>query len=623
MTRSPSMRMRNAFHSPTGRSAFSRGWLGPFLLLKRPPDPAGFGLGVPDLHLRRAAEVEAAVPALLDLPVGEQLEVGVVALRAEALALSVERENAVHDRPVGPHGLVGRRLGARQLLGRHLRPRGRVGDEALPALERAAVEEGHEAALPQSIADDPVRPLPRGGIGQGGLGTAEDRVRLVAGQPGLLGRLPRGEVEEGGRGRVAPGRVVEVSGEEPQRLGLAHGGHRGEHGLLRVVLPGKGEELLVRGELLHGRRVRPADEADVALDRRAELLPVPRARGDAQELLGRRVVRPPGEGRYGGGLDLGVLARGRFHGRTKRPRPADPRQDLQDRDLPGGRRVLQQVEEAVGPPLGIRVPQDRRRDRFLQANDVGARAGLLQHRDETREVGVPGELAQGRERGFADGGVGVFREAVDALDLAARPLLAEDVDEDGLGRERGDVEEPGGLRDDERAGVAEERPLQRGALGGVRGAEQGQQVGKDGLAAEAGRGGNGREAHGLVGAAEALPERRAGPRRPGAGRASRGCRRGRRTARRRPSRPSGESLRCRGSSRPGRAPSRGTSGRGCPRPRGGRGEHAPRGSRRRGPGPRTRAATPRADGSCRERRGPPPALRWSRPDSARRRAYRR
>ena len=137
------------------------GLAGPLLVVVEAARSRRVRLGVPDLHLRRAAEIEAAVSALLDLPVGEELEVAVVAGGAEALALPVEGEHAVDDPPVGAHGLVGRRLGARQLLRRHLRPRRRIGHEALPAVERAAVEERDEAALAQALADDPVRPLPR------------------------------------------------------------------------------------------------------------------------------------------------------------------------------------------------------------------------------------------------------------------------------------------------------------------------------------------------------------------------------------------------------------------------------------------------------------------------------
>ncbi len=150
---------RNAFHSPTGRSALLQGLARPLLVVEETARADRVRFGVPDLHLRRAAEVEAAVSALLDLPVGEKLEVGVVARRAEALALPVEGESAVLDLPVGPHPLVGRGLGLGQLLRGHLRAGGRVGDEAFPAVEGAAVEERDEAALAQALEDDLAGPL--------------------------------------------------------------------------------------------------------------------------------------------------------------------------------------------------------------------------------------------------------------------------------------------------------------------------------------------------------------------------------------------------------------------------------------------------------------------------------
>ena len=128
----------------------------------------GVGRRVPDLDLGRAAEIEAAVAALLDLPVGQKLEIAVVGRGAEALALAVEDERPVGDPPVGPHPLVGRGLGRGQLRGRHLGPGRRVGDQALPAVERAAVEEGHEAALAKAGRDERGHALLLGRVGRRG-----------------------------------------------------------------------------------------------------------------------------------------------------------------------------------------------------------------------------------------------------------------------------------------------------------------------------------------------------------------------------------------------------------------------------------------------------------------------
>ena len=77
--------------------------------------------------------------------------------------------------------------------------------------------------------------------------------------------------------------------------------------------------------------------------------------------------------------------------------------------------------------------------------------------------------------------------------------------------------------------------------------------------------------------------------------------------------PRERSPRCRGWTRPGRGPRRGSRGRGWPRPRGGRAGRAARGPRRRGPGPRTRAGTRPASGSARGRPAPPRRPRRSGP----------
>ena len=76
-------------------------------------------VGVPDLHLRRAAEVEAAV-ALHghDAPVDPHLEVLVVLLRGERVAAlePVEEEVAVADGPVGVAAFVGEVLGLKPIM---------------------------------------------------------------------------------------------------------------------------------------------------------------------------------------------------------------------------------------------------------------------------------------------------------------------------------------------------------------------------------------------------------------------------------------------------------------------------------------------------------------------------
>jgi len=91
------------------------------------PQTAGAFRAVPDLHLRAAAEVDAAVALGLDLPVDEEVEVCVVAAGAEAVALAVEDERAVGDGPVGAHAGVGLFLRLGQLVGLHARAARRVG----------------------------------------------------------------------------------------------------------------------------------------------------------------------------------------------------------------------------------------------------------------------------------------------------------------------------------------------------------------------------------------------------------------------------------------------------------------------------------------------------------------
>ena len=511
--------------------------LRPLLVVEEAARPGRVRLGVPDLHLRRAAEVEAAVSALLDLPVGEELEVAVVARSVQRLSpfpskartpsTTVQWARIVSSAAAwalaSSCGVIFARFG-----GSATRP-------FQPSSERPSKRGTKPPCRRRSRMIRSAR-SPRGGIGEGGLDAAEDRVRLVAGQPALLGRLPGGEVEEGRRGRVAQARAVEAPREEPQGLGLADAGDPGQHALLVRVVPGQREGLLERGELLRDRQARPGDEARVALDRSAELVPARRRRGEAQQLLGRRGVGPPGEGTDGGGLDRGVRARGLLHGRTERRRPADPRQDLQDLDLPGGRGALQESEEAVPSPLGVGIPEDGRRDRLPEANDRVALGGLLQHRDEAREVGVPREVGEGAERGVADGGVGVLGQSVDALDLAAappsRPAPRSGRPSPGEASSRGAARPPArrAVRGSRAAPPSAPRSRRRRPSRGAAAGREGRPGRRGGPRRGWPRGA--RPRRGCAGS----PGRRAAPPRPRAGRAWRRCRRGRRVAPCRPSR---------------------------------------------------------------------------------------
>src|SRR5690606_6981448 len=100
---------------------------------------------IPDLDLRRAAQVEAAVGPGGNLPVAVELEVAVVLRGAEARALAVVDEGSVLDAPVGVHRFVGFGPGLFQRVSGESAPLDRVVvDESLPAGEVLAVEEGGE-----------------------------------------------------------------------------------------------------------------------------------------------------------------------------------------------------------------------------------------------------------------------------------------------------------------------------------------------------------------------------------------------------------------------------------------------------------------------------------------------
>ena len=104
---------------------------------------------IPNLDLRRASQVDAAVAAFLDLPVHEHLEIAVVLGGAEAAALAVENERAIGSLPVRPHVLIGLLLELLRLIRGQGRPFVRIViralQESLPAGQVLAVEQGHKA----------------------------------------------------------------------------------------------------------------------------------------------------------------------------------------------------------------------------------------------------------------------------------------------------------------------------------------------------------------------------------------------------------------------------------------------------------------------------------------------
>ena len=280
-----------------GAVGLLRGSALPLLVVVEAARADRVGVRVPDLDLGRSPEIEAAVAALLDLPVDEELEIAVIGGGAKAFALAVEDEDAVDDLPVGPHPVVGFGLCFGQLLRRHLGPGRGIGDETLPAVEAAAVEERHETALAQAGQDDRSHSFFSGGIGGPGLDAPEDGVRLVPREPSFLGRLFRGQVEEAGRGRVAEDRVIDVSRQEAEGFRLADGRGAGEDRLLVGVVEGLGEEILEERELARTGHVRPPDEADVAFDGHETVLLVRRRRRDAEKVVGRLHSRATATGR--------------------------------------------------------------------------------------------------------------------------------------------------------------------------------------------------------------------------------------------------------------------------------------------------------------------------------------
>ena len=129
--RSPTWRMRNVFHSPNGLSARTSGSLpgAPGLLFNSPPEPLSRAavplaalLGrVPDLHLRRGPQVDAAVGLGDGLVLDEQLDVAKIPFGRGKRAAAVVDQLAVLDAPMGTERRVVRLPLRRARLGCKLR----------------------------------------------------------------------------------------------------------------------------------------------------------------------------------------------------------------------------------------------------------------------------------------------------------------------------------------------------------------------------------------------------------------------------------------------------------------------------------------------------------------------
>jgi hypothetical protein len=119
-----------------------------FLVIEKTPGTNSVTVtlfGIPDLHLRCSAEIDATVALLFDLPVHIQFKVAVIFRRAQVFPLAVENQDAVFGLPVLPRSLVGFHLLGGQLFLRHLCAGLRVADEPLPIGQVFAVEERGES----------------------------------------------------------------------------------------------------------------------------------------------------------------------------------------------------------------------------------------------------------------------------------------------------------------------------------------------------------------------------------------------------------------------------------------------------------------------------------------------
>ena len=192
---------------------------------------------------------------------------------------------------------------------------------------------------------------------------------------GSSGRLPRGEVQEGRARppRAGPGRRGSARGAAATR---ARGRRRSRRARPSCPRPprDRARSFWYEASFFAAGMLRPADEAHVALDRRAEVLPVLRRRGEAQEL--RRPPRSRATGRAR--RRRRTAPRGPGSRSPRRPRASSLVPPIRGRTFriaifPAGEALFSRSTEAVGSPLGVRVPEDRRRDRLPQADDVVAR----------------------------------------------------------------------------------------------------------------------------------------------------------------------------------------------------------------------------------------------------------
>ncbi|OPZ63981.1 MAG: hypothetical protein BWY83_03288 [bacterium ADurb.Bin478] len=101
--------------------------------------------GIPYLHLRSAAQINAAVAPLFDLPIHHHFEIGIVAAGAQALAFTIEIKDAVDRLPVLAHLLIGFDLRPVEFIRIHSDAFDRIFHQPLPSTKILAVEQGGKA----------------------------------------------------------------------------------------------------------------------------------------------------------------------------------------------------------------------------------------------------------------------------------------------------------------------------------------------------------------------------------------------------------------------------------------------------------------------------------------------
>ena len=141
--------MRKRFHSPTGlvgefqADAADSSRCSKAAGTVRRIELAG-AVAVPDLHLRAAAQINAAVALRRNLPIHQHLKIAVILRGAKVVALAVKHDLAVPTFQCSRMRWSALTCSAASSCGGHLGARGRIGHQAFPAAQILAVEQRHE-----------------------------------------------------------------------------------------------------------------------------------------------------------------------------------------------------------------------------------------------------------------------------------------------------------------------------------------------------------------------------------------------------------------------------------------------------------------------------------------------